>query len=125
MDKVDQLTWPELSCLEAFMTGLFTEAWTAPSAIGKTQTLVLGSENIAARFSHFSALQFVREDTKVDLSQVKPVDAFTTLYGRLLGFRERLRPLISAPVLEFKPRGRTQAIPDLVGGEVESLTKAA
>jgi len=117
LDSVNVLTWPEMSNLEPFMTNLFGEAWGFP---GSDSSSALGSEGLAARFSPFNALQFVREETPVEAGHFDPVQSFASLYGKLLGFRARLHPILTAPIVPLRRKAKEHDDVD-----VEVLNKAA
>jgi hypothetical protein len=118
-DFIDQATWPELnSNLEAFMTGLFEEAWSNSRVSGGR---AFGSDAIVKKFSMHSALQFAPEACTVSVNPDDAVASFTILYSHLLQFRNRLIPL-SAPVLPLKKR---KPMPAVARADVELANKAA
>jgi hypothetical protein len=97
-ELVDLATWSELTNLDKFMKGLFDQAWSQPLDDGDT---VLGSSLLSANYSMRSSLQFMSDDASVVLNNEDPEESFPTLYGRLLNLHSRLRPTVTAPVIQM------------------------
>jgi hypothetical protein len=127
LEHVDIATWSEMKNLEAFMKGLFDEAWnTLQIKIdeGEEQaTLPLGSAIIAAKYPVQSALHFAPTQGKVIVGDDDPVKSFQTLYAYLLGLRDNLSSALVAPVVQLPARKR--AIPFVAQHDVEIANRAA
>jgi hypothetical protein len=119
---VNTETWPELKGeLEPFMKGVFEQAWLAS---GKTDE-ALGSAALATLYHQQSALSFAVADQMPDLGKKGAIESFGVLYEHLLGLRDYLKPMISAPVV---PLGnREEKVPTLAPTrpDVELLNQAA
>ena len=117
LDLVALETWPEIRDLEKFMSSLFDEAWSCSS-----QTEIIGSRELALKYSMHSALYFAGEESAVDIAVDDPVQSFPALYAYLLDFRSKLAPIATAAVLPFKAKPQVT-----VGarGDVELEHKAA
>jgi hypothetical protein len=115
LDLVNVETWPELKDLEAFMDRLFNESW---SAEGEG----LGSAQLAMRYPAYSALHFATEPLTVRCGEFNRAESFQLLYGMLLGYEERLHPVVTAAVLPFGNAKRPVTKPH---EPVEMMNKAA
>jgi hypothetical protein len=102
LDQVDQFTWPELASLDAYMEKVFQHAWehVCGAEIGDGR---LGSEHVAQGFSTYTALHFASEAFDTLKIPITPdVDALQEkLYSSLIGLGKKLKPIFTAPVLEF------------------------
>lgn len=117
LDLVNLETWPQLKDLDAFMDALFKESWSAEV------TPARGSAQVAGRYPSYSALHFASEPLDITFGEFHRNESFQYLYGTLLGYEERLRPVVTAPVLPFgKVRRRRMPKPH---EPVEMMNKAA
>ena len=115
LERVDIATWGELERLEAFMKGLFDEAWSALPAKNGSAEMPLGAAIVAAKYPVQSALHFAPAVKKATLRDNDPVKSFPVLYAQLLGLRDQLTPALTAPVVRLPARRRVVPVarPDL------------
>lgn len=121
-DRIDLLTWPELSDnLEPFMKGLFEESW----ALARTASdNALGTPTVAAKYSHRSALHFASVGDGPQVTARAPAKRCLELCTHLLGFRDKLTPVISAPVVPLRRRKKVP-LAAAVRPDVELMNFAA
>jgi hypothetical protein len=119
LDQVNTATWPELTEIEPFMKRLFEDAWRMVDRAAAD----LGAAALAARYSHYSSLLFARAGEGPEKLIDEPVKAFSQLYSHLLGLREQLAPVVTAPVVRL-PRFR-KAAPAATRADVALLNEAA
>ena len=117
LDFVDTETWPEMKDLEKFMSQLFEETWSISCAQSP-----MGSRSTATKYSMHSALQFAHEDCNVSIDCEDPVQTFPSLYTCLLGFRDALSPVLTAPVVPLRAKQPAAAS---TRADVELTNKAA
>jgi hypothetical protein len=127
LERVDIATWSEMENLEAFMKGLFDEAWNSLQIKidqGEEQTtLLLGSAIIAAKYPMQSALHFAPMQGKVTVGDDDPLKSFQTLYAYLLGLRPDLATVLAAPVVQWPARKRP--VPVVAQHDVQIANRAA
>ena len=116
LDIVAKATWPELSDLETFMSGLFENAWNASES--GSDDLALGSAVIAQKYTIRSALQFASEKNIAVVNADDALGSFPILYAHLLSFRSQLTPALAAEVVPLKAR-RPAAVPATSDVELE------
>jgi hypothetical protein len=119
LDLVNTATWPELTEIEPFMKRLFEDAWRMVDGAAAD----LGAAELAARYSHYSSLLFARAGEGPEKLIDEPVKAFSQLYSHMLGLREQLVPVATAPVVRL-PRLR-RAAPAATRPDVGLLNEAA
>jgi hypothetical protein len=120
LDEVNTATWPELTEIEPFMKRLFEEAWRMVDDAATD----LGAAGLAARYSHYSSLLFARAGEGPEKIMDEPVKAFSQLYDHMLGLREKLAPVVKAPVIPLL-RSRKATAPVAARPDVALLNEAA
>ena len=120
LDQVNTATWPELKEIEPFMKRLFEDAWRMVDDAAAD----LGAAGLAKRYSHYSSLLFARAGEGPKKLMDEPVKAFSQLYDHMLGLREQLAPVVTAPVVRM-PRFRKAVAPVVTRPDVALLNEAA